>query len=139
MPVTAEQAQTIIDSLPPYVPPTALQREVFASMRVNYQSVPEMPRYKLNRLDQSIEWITNKFGNVQIFLCMSQLDGCPVDEFTTQEQFEAKKSHGKAKFSDWDFVVPEADANIIEQIAPMVKVDIFKVHHNGVRLLEVKP
>lgn len=140
MPVmTAARAQELIDAIPSFVPATEEQRRVYETMKVDYSSIAEMPDYKWARLNDCIEWIVSSFAPSTIDLCMSQLNGSPIDERTTVEQFHAKKAvAGKAKFSDWDFIVPSLPtANHIEQIAPLIKVDLFRDHHNGVRRLRV--
>lgn len=137
--MTAKQAQEYIRNLKPFVAPNKEDLVRLDEMKVSYTDVLEMPKYKRDKLNTCIDWVKREYNPKNIWLVRSQLEGYPVDEKTTQEMFDLKKKvFGKAKFSDWDFIVNEiATFSRVEQIAPLIKIDLFQFHHGGVRKLNV--
>ncbi len=120
-------------------PPTQKDIDSIKHMKVDYKSVSEMPEHKRNKLKFAIDWIVEHFNPPYIDLVMSQLCGWPIDEYTPEKDILLKrKVFGKTKFSDWDFIVPTLPENqIIKKLKPNLKIDMFVMHHNGVKKLRV--
>lgn len=96
-----------------------------------------MPEYKQKKIEMIIKYVVDRFDPQEIRLVMSQLNWCPIDEKTSQEDFDLKKeAYGSAKMSDWDLIVDSISWHqVIECISPFIKVDMFKYHHAGVKKL----
>lgn len=135
----AKQAQRYIDSLEKYVPPTKEDLQKISHLKVDYNSVEEMPKYVQDKINFCVEYITAKYDPEYIDLVMSYVNGYPIDERTSVDDFNLKKEIlNKAKLSDFDFIVPSIDAfQKIEIIAPLIKIDMFKLHHGGVKKIRV--
>lgn len=142
--MTAEEAQKKIAQMHidhPYNPPTEGQLSMLSSMRVDYWGLKDFPHYKFLKIMKCVEWIRAEYDPKEIWLVCSQLNGHPTDEETTQEMFDLKKEIlGKTKLSDWDFVIAGEMGETfqrIEQISPLIKLDLFNYHHGNVRKLSV--
>lgn len=134
----AATAQSYIDQLAAYTAPSEEAYQAVQHLKVDYQSIEQMPNYKRGKLAYCIQYIIERYDPPYIDLVKSQLDGYPIDERTTPREFELLKRIGKNKFSDWDFIVPTITRfQVIETIAPLIKLDLFQYHHGGVRKLRV--
>lgn len=134
----AKKAQDYINSLSPYCPPSRVDLEKVSHLKVNYFSLDEMPNYVQNKIDYCVTWIVDNFNPPYIDLVMSYVNGYPIDENTSIEDFTLLKKIKKSKLSDFDFIVPNIpNIQVIEQISPLIKIDMFKYHHKGVRKIRV--
>ncbi len=135
----AVQAQKHIDSLKPAIKLGEKELKYLKPLKVDYASVKSMPKYKQDKIRQAIKWIKKEYNPPFIDLVMSQLDGYPIDEKTSQALFNRKiKIFGSAKFSDWDFIVPGVEGwQRTVSLSPFLKIDLFSNHHNDVKTLRV--
>ena len=137
--MTAEQAIIYNNSLKKVSQITQEEWLSIEPLKVDYNSLEEYPDRVKERINLAIKWIVDKYKPPYIDLVMSHVNGYPIFEDTSQELFNAKKNVlGKAKISDYDFIVPTLPKfQIIEIIHPLIKVDMFKKHHNGVKTIRV--
>lgn len=134
----AKEAQAYINSLPKYIPPPYEDIKAVRHLKVDYDSASEMPSYVQDKIQLCIEFIVQEFDPPYIGMVMSYVDGYPIDEKTSMEDFNLLKKVKKAKLSDFDFIVPTLPKmQIIQQISPLIKVDMFKYHHNDVKMIRV--
>lgn len=132
----AQIAQKKIDAMPKMVFPTKEEWDLVSHLKVDYTSILDMPIYKQERLNECIKHIVKTYKPNHIYLVMSQLNGYPVDEFTSSKDFQLLRAIKKTKISDWDFIVDTIpDFQKIDWISPMIKIDMFKVHHGNVKKL----
>lgn len=134
----SNKAQTYINSLLRFNPSPS-DIEAVNHLKVDYQSLDDMPAYRRERIECAVKHIVDKYNPRTIHLVRSMLDGYPVDERTSPEDFKLlQKVKQRCKMSDYDFIVPTIESwQVQEQIAPLIKIDMFKHHHNDVRQLEV--
>lgn len=135
----AKQAQAYINSLEKYIPPSKEDLDKIAHLKVDYDSLDQMPKYIQDKIRLCIEHIRSNYDPDSIDLVMSYVNGYPIDERTTIEDFNLKKSIlGKAKLSDFDFIVPTINSfQKIDVISPLIKIDMFKFHHGGVKKIRI--
>lgn len=135
----AKQAQEYISKLERRYPPKQEDLDAIEHLKVNYKSLSEMPEHTQSKIRYALDYIIEKYDPPYIDLVRSYVDGYPIDETTSIEDFNLiKKVKPTAKFSDFDFIVPTIESfQKIEQIAPLIKIDLFKVHHNNVRTLRL--
>ena len=137
--MTAKEAQAYISTLEKRYPPTKDQIKAVKHLKVNYNSLEEMPTHTQERIKFAVDYIVKRYDPPYVDLVRGYLDGYPVDETVSIEDFyNLKKVKPSAKFSDYDFLVPTIPTfQKIEQIAPLILIDLFKEHLNCGRRLRL--
>ena len=138
--MNAVKAQAYIDSLEKYKPPSDEELAAVAHLKVDYNYLVEMPSYVQYKINYALDYIVRKYNPKKVSLVRSYVDGYPIDEKTSIEDFNKLKKIKKTKLSDFDFVVHGALGDrwqVIEQIAPLIKIDLFNHHHGGVKTIQL--